>query len=40
MAEIDSAYSRRLVMITKLIHSGASSSVRDFARAFELKKDR
>jgi len=40
LAEVDSAYRRHLVTITKLIHSGASSSVRDFARAFELKKDR
>jgi hypothetical protein len=32
-------YRRQLVQVTKLIHSQGSSSVREFARAFQLKKD-
>jgi hypothetical protein len=32
-------YRRQLVQVTKLIHSKGSSSVREFARAFQLKKD-
>ena len=32
-------YRRQLVKVTKLIHSKGSSSVREFARAFQLKKD-
>jgi len=32
-------YRRQLVQVTKMIHSKSSSSVRDFARAFQLKKD-
>jgi len=39
VAEIDSAYRQELVRITNLVHSKASSAVRDFARAFKLKKD-
>lgn len=33
-------YRRQLVQVTKLIHSKGSSSVREFARAFQIKKDR
>lgn len=40
MAEVASTYRRHLVRIATFIHSGASASVRDFARAFHLKKDR
>lgn len=40
MAEVAQAYRHRLVHITKFIHSRASSAVRAFARAFDLKKDR
>jgi hypothetical protein len=32
-------YRRQLVTVTKLIHSRGSTSVREFARAFQLKKD-
>ena len=32
-------YRRQLVQVTKLIHSKGSSSVRDFARAFQIKKE-
>ena len=39
MAEVASTYRRHLVRIATFIHSGASASVRDFARAFNLKKD-
>ncbi|HEX7114626.1 MAG TPA: hypothetical protein VF193_05805 [Steroidobacter sp.] len=40
MAEVVRAYRRHLVPIATFIHSGASSSVREFARAFNLKKER
>lgn len=33
------AYRRHLVLIATFIHSRASVSVREFARAFEIKKD-
>lgn len=39
MAAIDQTYRRELVRITNMIHSKASSAVREFARAFRLKKD-
>lgn len=32
-------YRRQLVEVTKLIHGKGSSSVREFARAFQIKKD-
>lgn len=38
-AEVAEAYRRNLVAITTLIHSKASTSVNEFARAFEMKKD-
>jgi hypothetical protein len=40
MAEVASTYRRHLVRIATFIHSRGSASVRDFARAFDLKKDR
>ena len=40
MAEVAHAYRHHLIEITKFIHSRASSAVRAFARAFDLKKDR
>ncbi len=40
MPDVASTYRRHLVRIATFIHSGASTSVRDFARAFNLKKDR
>jgi hypothetical protein len=38
-AEVADAYRRNLVAITTFIHSKASTSVKEFARAFDLKKD-
>ena len=40
MAEVAAAYSRHLVQLATFIHSRASTAVREFARAFDLKKDR
>ena len=40
MTEVAHAYRHHLIDITKFIHSRASSAVRAFARAFDLKKDR
>lgn len=39
IAQVDTAYRQELVRITNLIHSKASPSVREFARAFRLKKN-
>jgi hypothetical protein len=38
-AEVAEAYRRNLVAITTFIHAKASNSVKEFARAFDLKKD-
>jgi len=38
IAEIARAYRQHVVRLATFIHAGASSSVREFARAFELKK--
>lgn len=32
-------YRRQLIQVTKLIHSKGSASVREFARAFQIKKE-
>jgi len=40
VAAVDSAYRRELVRISRLIHSKPSAAVREFARAFRIKKDR
>jgi hypothetical protein len=40
MRAVAHAYRHQLVQMTALIHSRAPSSVRAFARAFDLKKDR
>ena len=40
MPEVAFAYSRHLVQLATFIHSRASTAVREFARAFDLKKDR
>jgi hypothetical protein len=40
ISEVAQAYRYNLIHITKFIHSRASSAVRAFARAFDLKKDR
>lgn len=39
MAEVDRTYRHELVRISRMIHSKASPSVREFARAFKFKKD-
>jgi hypothetical protein len=38
--DVAEEYQRNLVPIATFIHSKASASVREFARAFDLKKDR
>ena len=40
MPELAATYRRHLVPIATFIHSRASTAVREFARAFDLKKDR
>jgi predicted transcriptional regulator len=40
MRDVAHAYQKHLVPIATFIHSKASASVREFARAFDLKKDR
>jgi hypothetical protein len=40
MHSIDTAYRRDLVRISTMIHSKASSAVREFARAFRFRKER
>jgi hypothetical protein len=40
MAQVATEYRRHLVAMATLIHSKAPSSVREFARAFDLKKER
>ena len=35
-----SSYRRHVVRIATFIHAGASQAVREFARAFDLKKER
>jgi DNA-binding MarR family transcriptional regulator len=40
IAEVAATYRRRVVQIATYIHSHGSSSVREFARAFDLKKER
>ena len=37
---LDSIYRRELIRVSTLIHGKPSAAVRDFARAFRLKKDR
>lgn len=37
---VDATYRREIVRVSTMIHSKPSSAVRDFARAFRLKKDR
>jgi hypothetical protein len=39
MARVAEAYRRHLVLVAHKIHSKASGAVREFARAFEIKKD-
>ena len=40
MFRVDTAYRREIVRISTMLHSKASLSVREFARAFRFKKDR
>jgi hypothetical protein len=40
MPEVAATYRRHLVPIATFIHSRASTAVREFARAFDFKKDR
>lgn len=40
VAEVAAAYRRHLIPVATFIHSKAPASVREFARAFDLKKDR
>jgi hypothetical protein len=40
MTQVVEAYRHHLVQIATFIHSRGSSSVREFARAFDLKKER
>ncbi len=40
IGSVDAAYRRELVRLSRLIHSKPSAAVREFARAFRLKKDR
>jgi hypothetical protein len=39
VALVDLAYRRELIRITRLIHSKPSAAVREFARAFRLRKE-
>jgi hypothetical protein len=40
MPKVATTYGRHLVRVAQLIHSRASPGVREFARAFQFKKDR
>lgn len=40
MFRVDTAYRREIVRISTMLHTKASPSVREFARAFRFKKDR
>jgi hypothetical protein len=40
MATVANAYRQNLIPVSTFIHSKASSSVREFARAFEFKRER
>jgi hypothetical protein len=39
LTAVDQTYRRELVRISRLIHSQGSASIRQFARAFRIKKD-
>jgi hypothetical protein len=40
MGQVVAEYQTHVVRIATFIHANASASVREFARAFDLKKDR
>jgi hypothetical protein len=39
VAEVNGTYRANVVVVTRFIHENASASVREFARAFDFKKD-
>ena len=39
MARVAATYRQHLILVARKIHSKASGAVREFARAFEIKKD-
>jgi hypothetical protein len=39
VAAVDATYRRELIRVSRLIHSKPSASIREFARAFRLKKE-
>ena len=39
LSDVDAIYRKEVVRISSLIHSKASAGVRDFARAFRIKRD-
>ena len=39
MARVATVYRQNLILVANTIHSKASGAVREFARAFEIKKD-
>jgi hypothetical protein len=39
MPRLAKTYSRNLIGVTRMIHSKGSASVREFARAFQIKKE-
>ena len=40
LEDVDAAYRKQMVRIASLIHSKGSGGLRDFARAFRIRKDR
>lgn len=40
MENVDAVYRKEVIRISSLIHSKAPAGVRDFARAFRIKKDK
>ena len=39
IASVDSTYRRQMIRVSRLIHSKPSAAIREFARAFRLKKE-
>jgi hypothetical protein len=39
LSEVDATYRRDLIRVSRLIHSKPSAALRDFARAFRIKKE-
>jgi hypothetical protein len=40
LQDVDAVYRKEVVRISSMIHSKASAGLRDFARAFRIKKDK